>query len=154
MIRRGYARPTLTRINDKEHNCVSLDNWLMRPVRVRDGPLDTPCILWTGKRHSKYGYGMLRLNGRDVCRHRCDTRACYNPVHLVDGTQADNVRDIHERGRYKLARGRALVTEDDVRTIRKLHAKGVRQCDLARTYELDGATIWCIVHRRSWSHVN
>jgi hypothetical protein len=33
--------------------------------------------------------------------HRCDVRACCNPEHLFLGTQQDNVRDMHAKGRYK-----------------------------------------------------
>lgn len=34
-----------------------------------------------------------------VCRHSCDNPPCCNPSHLLDGTQADNVADMNNRGR-------------------------------------------------------
>lgn len=35
-----------------------------------------------------------------VVRHTCDVRECVNPDHLILGTQKDNIRDMHDRGRY------------------------------------------------------
>lgn len=78
---------------------------------------DNECWIWTGAKDSS-GYGsawwqkqrfsahrlsFLIHNGflPEVCRHICDVRDCVNPLHLVNGTQADNVRDCVERGRHK-----------------------------------------------------
>lgn len=113
---------------------------------------------------------MLRFEGRDtyvhrvsfymkyghwpkVCRHRCDTPACFNAEHLLDGTQADNVRDCIERGRDYRGKGRALVNEGDVRAIRRYAADGMKHRAIAAAFGLGYSTISSIVTRRTWAHV-
>jgi phospholipase C len=36
----------------------------------------------------------------NVVMHTCDRRSCCNPAHLKQGTQAENIRDMHARSRY------------------------------------------------------
>lgn len=66
------------------------------------------------------GYGQMRINGKNfssihrwaykefidpelpddqVVRHTCDNRRCQNPKHWLTGTQAQNLRDMVDRGR-------------------------------------------------------
>lgn len=79
------------------------------------------CWLWPGET-TEAGYGRVRIgrrfikahrlsyrllvgplpDGLVIC-HRCDVRACINPAHLFVGTQADNVRDALEKGRFRRA---------------------------------------------------
>lgn len=88
---------------------------------LAEGDRSAGCWIWpyaTGK----HGYGNLTVEGRTVRvhrlafqrvhgywptvgRHDCDTPLCFNPDHIVDGTQADNCMDTVERGRHVPARG-------------------------------------------------
>ncbi len=47
--------------------------------------------------YSMYNDGELP----SVVMHTCDNPSCYNPRHLVGGTQTDNVQDMLAKGRGK-----------------------------------------------------
>lgn len=76
---------------------------------------DTGCWLWRGDVTAQ-GYGWVngQLAHRVVYRyykgpiesgyvllHQCDTPACINPDHLEPGTQAENMADMHAKGRAR-----------------------------------------------------
>jgi hypothetical protein len=87
-----------------------------------------PCVEATGSLHKGYGVGYVTVGGRraeyrvrasrlvfeqawgvrlepgQVVRHTCDNARCVNPLHLMVGTQLDNVRDRDRRGRQWNAR--------------------------------------------------
>ena len=41
------------------------------------------------------------VKGNLVC-HKCDRRGCFNPEHLFQGTQSDNMKDARNKGRIPL----------------------------------------------------
>lgn len=92
-----------------------------------------------------------------VVMHLCDNRLCCNPAHLKLGTQADNVKDMRDKGRnidLPPVRGtdhpRAKITPEIVRAIRD-RSKSAKE--LAALYGVGKATIDNVRLGRCWAHV-
>ena len=101
------------------------------------------CWCWTACRLTS-GYGQLRTShgmlahrvayfiqkGEDpypmLVLHSCDNRLCCNGEHLSKGTHQDNVDDCCSKRRQARSstHGKAKVTPDQVREIRRLYAEG------------------------------
>jgi hypothetical protein len=140
----------------------------------KDGPLSTPCLVWTGHRHH-YGYGRIgeryvhRLmwliekgeiqkgaeKGLHIC-HRCDNPPCCNVDHLFEGTSGENQRDAVRKGRYPDMRGEngsfAVLTEVDVSLIKYFLQNGWGCTELGRHYGVGTGTIGDIKGERTWRH--
>ena len=90
-------------------------------------------------------YPLIKINGRHEAVHRvayeslvgpipagmyvlhhCDNPMCHRPEHLYVGTQQDNMRDMHSRGRWVKPKRRA-----PEKAILALHAKGYSQVEIA-----------------------
>jgi hypothetical protein len=102
--------------------------------------------------------------------HACDAnyavrdityRRCCNPTHLFLGTDADNVADMDAKGRrvngdHRGTRnGRAKLTEDDVRTIRRRYADGgITMQQLADEFGVAHLAVRKVIRRMLWQHVD
>jgi len=128
------------------------------------------CWLWTGGIVCGYGHFWLQnkdtgahrlswlLAGHTVpeghlIRHKCRNRHCVNPEHLETGTykenMADKIRDgTDNRGEKS---GHAKLTEVQVREIRGRYTENQRK--LAKEYGISQRTIFGIIHRRIWKHL-
>ena len=147
---------------------------LEKPMQPRGEPLEKRlyskikkvdgCWVWQGS--TRNDYGQLKHEGRNlsthvwswkvtngdipeglfVC-HACDDPPCINPDHLFLGTQADNLRDMSEKGRGRKGR----FTDEQVRAIRKdprLHRV------IADEYGVDRSEIWKIKNRKNYAWVS
>ena len=90
----------------------------------------------------------VQLKDKDVVRHLCDNPACCNPLHLLPGTQADNVQDAVNRNRMRTNPTR-MFTQEQLKEFKNLRATGLSQQKIADLNQCSQATIsyW---ERRNW----
>jgi hypothetical protein len=133
------------------------------------------CHLFNGHRNDD-GYARISKDGKLVFVHReifkkhnpeveitgvvmhtCDTPNCINPKHLRHGTQADNVKDMKDKGRGNYltgsAQSQAKLTEANVVIIKQKLEIGVTSARLARDFNVSEAAIQNIKKGRRWTHV-
>ena len=150
---------------------MSVENsWVSKVKRVGD------CLEWHGNRHS-FGYGIIELHGKKllahrvayflehgqaprVVRHKCDNPCCVEITHLEGGIQADNVRDMDERGRrvnaphHGVENGRAKLNETQVLAIRHIYKAGFHsQSKIGLMFGVTQNLVSKIVRRDLWRHV-
>ena len=146
------------------------EKWILHPY--------TGCWIWTAHIASS-GYGKIRHQGRIkrahrlsyelhigpipegggyyetlcVCHH-CDNPTCVNPDHLFIGSQADNLRDMADKGRgappFGENHGRSKLTESDVIAIRS-DSRSLRA--IAADYHIRHSTVGDIRLRKTWRHL-
>ena len=101
---------------------MTLEQKLLTNRSIESTGYITPCWLWTGHTIGK-GYGEVRdyLTNKLVHRvaaelwlpnfssflnvlHKCDIPRCFNPEHLFQGTQKENIQDCVTKGRHPESR--------------------------------------------------
>ena len=138
---------------------------------------DTGCWEWVGAQTNS-GYGKYYVNGRYwlahrlsfwiatgrlsdnklIC-HKCDNPKCVNPVHLFEGTYADNNQDCVLKGRHV-----PFHAKGEINTHNKLSEKDVVKIydlrgskklkDIAAEYGVNTTTISHIWQQRTWKHLH
>jgi len=93
--------------------------------------------------------------GMCACHH-CDDQRCSNVLHIFPGTQSENIRDAHCKGRMVGVfeagerHAGASLTEDLVSLIKDRFRGGDSQRVLAREYGVNQSTISRIVNGLRW----
>jgi hypothetical protein len=146
-------------------------NRFFKKVRVTPG-----CWLWTAALVD--GYGAFKIKSSDLkwktakahrvsyafyfgnpgdlfVMHRCDNPGCVNPDHLELGTNADNMRDMAEKGRSTKGsrQHKAKLHEQDIPQIRARAQSGDRLTDIALDYGVSKSSISKANIGVHWSHV-
>lgn len=128
------------------------------------------CFLWMGSVDGR-GYGSIKDSqrvtrrasrvswqlthgpipkGMCVC-HRCDNPLCVNPDHLFIGSNADNTRDMLQKGRAHDRRGNnAKLTPEQVQAVRLSSETPTK---LAERYSISTSTVWLVKTKRRWAHI-
>lgn len=131
---------------------------------------ESGCWLWTAK-IGREGYGqhsfkrvtlgahraswMLHMGdipvGQQVL-HKCDTRICVNPDHLFLGTQADNIKDMHQKGRARRQDGKFNPQAKlDIEKVKEIRASIAPQRQVANLYGVSQTLISRIKRGYGWS---
>lgn len=136
----------------------------------------TNCWEWTGSNNGngKDKRGMAFINGKSIqvhalsaaiflghsknsrenILHICDNPICFNPDHLIIGTQKENVLDSFDKGR-RIKRqgelnGRSKLKEQDVKKIIELRKSGLTYSVIAKDFNITISTAHRICTRGGW----
>lgn len=137
------------------------------------------CFEWTGARNAN-GYGEIRrdkhlylvhrvsfkiangyLNDDLFVLHQCDNPPCFNPQHLFEGTNLDNMADMDRKGRRRTVplpfgedHHQARFTVKDIADIRSRLKAGETHRSIANLYDVGYGAIGKIARRETWAWVS
>jgi hypothetical protein len=132
----------------------------------------TGCWNFQGCLVGNYGYGQIDLGGGmrayahrvawalvhgpipddKLVLHSCDNGRCVNVEHLRLGTQAENVHESLQKGRYN-AYGHQKLDARKVLAIRTAAANGEAQGTIAARFGIARNTVSQVVNHKTWAHV-
>jgi hypothetical protein len=133
------------------------------------------CVVWTAAKYTK-GYGAFKLKSYTLVQahraafefyhqrpvasgkilmHACDNPSCVNPLHLSEGTKADNNADMVAKNRQqKGARhAYAVLTEEIVAQARSRYENGETLTKMAAEYGVSVPTMHYAVSGKTWKSV-
>lgn len=133
------------------------------------------CVYTTGVALDKDGYPRAKHGGKlwrlnrliftfvngkipegKVIGHYCNNKGCINPSHLYLTTSAENSTQAKLDGLYKqgTANGRAKLTEDQVREIRRSYYEdSLSQGKLALHFDLSQSSVSAIVRNKTYANI-
>jgi hypothetical protein len=104
------------------------------------------CFGMGQKREQAHRASLMIYKGADlrgkIVLHKCDTPSCVNPDHLRVGSHADNIRDMHAKGRHAIGRRHGSHTRPDSRV------RGARNGNAILTQEQVAAIRECPLPNR------
>lgn len=135
------------------------------------------CWIWTACKQ-QFGYGKFVVHKGDSPRtahrlayemeigqipegmqvlHRCDNPSCVKPDHLFTGTQLDNMRDMHAKGRWRYKprdqtgerNPNSILTDKQVAALLSDLSNGQGPVSVARKYGIKYQTLWAIRKRKA-----
>ncbi len=130
--------------------------WIWLASRFRDG---YGCVKVGNESRRTHRVSFLLEHGRwpePQCLHRCDNRLCVRPLHLFEGTPADNVHDCAAKGRARGGKhlgertGTAKLKDWDIPVIRAASGTHV---EVARVFGVSDETIRAVRLGKSWTHI-
>lgn len=138
-----------------EKNAGNAGCWVWPGAQDKDGYCRTKFFGKTTVAHrALYRFAVGEISEGLYLLHRCDNPPCCNPEHLFPGTQKMNCDDAKAKDRHSRGTRNGVSKLDDevVRFIRA-NAGTLKQTHMAAMFDVRQSTIWSIINRKHWSHV-